>query len=209
VDHCPSGALAIKGYRIDAGEVIARAARLKRFFDYSGGGITLTGGEVTMQPEFAAAILAGCRRLGIHTSIETCGACRWERMEQIVAHTDLVLYDLKLMDEGEHRRWTGASNRLILENAGRLAWRRFPEVQVRVPLIPGITDTEANLSALFSFMREVGLSSVALLPYNPSASAKYDWLGRRYEIPGEPQSPQRLAAIVTAAQKAGLDAAIA
>ncbi len=101
--------------------------------------MTLTGGEVTMQPDFAEAVLRGCREAGIHTAIETCGACDWPTLERLADAADLVLYDLKLMDDAAHRRWTGASNRRILENARRLAGRN---VQVRVPLIPGVTDTE-------------------------------------------------------------------
>jgi pyruvate formate lyase activating enzyme len=98
-EHCPQGALRIKGYPISAAVVVDKATRLKPFFDHSGGGLTLTGGEVTMQADFAAAVLAGCQARGIHTAIETCGACPWERLEQLLAHTDLVLYDLKPLDE--------------------------------------------------------------------------------------------------------------
>ena len=206
VAACPSGALAVKGERVRAHVVVARAERLRPFFDHSGGGVTLTGGEVTMQPDFAEAILAGCRERGIHTAIETCGACSWEQLERLLADADLVLYDLKLIDDEAHRRWTGASNRQILDNASRLQGR---EVQVRVPLIPGITDTEANLRGLFSFMQPHGLSRVALLPYNPSAAAKYEWLGLGYTIAGEPQSEEQLDAILAMARDAGLDAAVA
>jgi pyruvate formate lyase activating enzyme len=202
---CPGRALAIKGYRIAAGEVVARAARMKPFFDHSGGGITLSGGEVTAQVEFAVAVLAGCREQGIHTAIETCGAASWDRLRMLVEWSDLVLYDIKLVDEAAHRQWTGASNRQILENARRLAGRN---VQVRVPLIPGITDTEENLDAIFAFMREVGLASVALLPYNTSAGAKYEWLDRDYSIEAETQSPEALARMVERARAAGLAAAI-
>jgi len=195
----------MKGYRISADEVAAKAERLKPFFDYSGGGITLTGGEVTVQADFASSVLAGCQKLGIHTAIETCGACNWTRLERIIAHTDLVLYDLKLMDDREHRRWTGVSNHQILQNAARLSGYN---VQVRVPLIPGITDTEDNLRAIFAFMRDVGLSSVALLPYNPSASAKYDWLGLPYEIEGELQSPEQLSRFEEMAREMGLECVV-
>ena len=104
-----------------------------------------------------------------------------------------MLYDLKLIDEAAHRRWTGASNRRILANARRLAGRN---VQVRVPLIPGITDTEQNLRAIAAFMADAGLVRVALLPYNPSAGAKYEWLGQPYAIEAEPQEPAHLAALV-------------
>jgi pyruvate formate lyase activating enzyme len=205
VEHCPSGALAIKGYHIAASELLARAARMRPFFDHSGGGVTLTGGEVTAQADFAAAVLAGCRAQSIHTAIETCGACRWETLEPLLQHTDLVLYDLKLIDDDAHRRWTGASNRQILANARRLAAHAGGyQMQVRVPLIPGITDTEENLRGIFYFMREAGLDRAALLPYNPSAGAKYEWLGLRYQIEGEPQAEERLEELACLGRAAGL-----
>jgi pyruvate formate lyase activating enzyme len=205
VEQCPAGALAIKGYRISAAELIAKAVRLRPFFNHSGGGVTLTGGEVAAQTCFAAAVLAGCRARGIHTAIETSGACAWERLEPLLDHTDLVLYDLKLLDEEEHRRWTGASNRQVLRNAERLAGR---SVQVRVALIPGITDTEENLRAIFSFMRGAGLPSVALLPYNLSAAAKYEWLGLPYSLSCETQTPDRLEQFLDMARREGLEADI-
>jgi pyruvate formate lyase activating enzyme len=203
VEHCPAGALAVKGARLPAGAVVERARHLKPFFDHSGGGVTLTGGEVTLQPAFAAEVLAGCRELGIHTAIETCGACEWPVLEQLADLADLVLYDLKLIDEAEHVRWTGASNRMILDNARRLAGR---SVQVRVPLIPGVTDTEANLRGLFAFLRESGLTRLALLPYNPSAGAKYEWVGRPYEIQAGPQDGERLDHLLAQARAEGLEA---
>jgi pyruvate formate lyase activating enzyme len=206
VAHCPAGALAIKGCWMPASSIIARAVRLKPFFDHSGGGVTLTGGEVTSQVEFAAAILAGCRSAGIHTAIETCGACSWRRLEALLAHADLVLYDLKLLDEAQHRQWTGATNEQILANARRLASQSL-DVLVRVPLIPGITDTADNLQGIFAFMRDVGLNRVELLPYNPSAAAKYDWLGLTYDIEGERQSDQRLAELANMGREMGLTVA--
>jgi len=213
VEACPSGALAIKGETVMAGTLVAKAARLKPFFDHSGGGVTLTGGEATTQAGFAEAVLAGCQSLGIHTAIETCGACAWETLEGLAAHADLVLYDLKLIDDAAHRRWTGVSNGPILRNAARLAgrWRLdagdWPPVAVvvRVPLIPGITDPEENLRGIFAFLREAGLRRVELLPFNPSSAAKYEWLGRPFEIQPEPQDPARLAALAAAS---GLEASI-
>jgi pyruvate formate lyase activating enzyme len=205
--NCPQGAVAIKGAWLDAAAVIARAVRMKPFFAHSGGGVTLSGGEVTCQPEFAAEVLAGCRAAGIHTAIETCGAAAWERLAQVAAHADLILYDLKLYDDAAHRRWTGASNRQILANAKALR-RAGYNVQARIPLIPGVTDTDANLTALFCFLAEIGLPRVALLPYNPSAGAKYQWLDRSYEIMCEAQSAERLAALARLAERFGLAAAV-
>lgn len=206
VANCEHGAVAMKGFVMTADEVIERAVRLKPFFQHSGGGVTLTGGEVTMQPDFAAAVLASCQAEGIHTCIETSGATSWHTLLRLLKHSDLVLYDLKLMDDEAHRRWVGASNRQILANAARLA--NSHNVQVRVPLIPGITDTDANLQATFEFMRQVGLCSVTLLPYNPSAGAKYEWLGQSYDIQGEPQSKNALQRMAEVAQRFGLAASI-
>jgi pyruvate formate lyase activating enzyme len=205
VAHCPASALAVKGSEVSSCGIVARAVRMKPFFRHSGGGVTLSGGEVTMQADFAAAVLAGCRAEGIHTAIETCGACSWDALCRLAELADLVLYDLKLMDDDAHRRWTGASNRAVLENLRRLAGRN---VEVRLPLIPGITDTDANVGAVFAFMREAGLPRLALLPYNPSAGAKYDWLGRPYEIDAEPQSEGHLQSLLAAAEAAGLEAVL-
>jgi pyruvate formate lyase activating enzyme len=204
-DQCAQRALALRGYQVSAEALVQKALRLRPFFESSGGGVTLTGGEVTAQAEFAAAVLAGCREAGIHTAIETSGACSWERLSLLADHADLILYDLKLIDETAHRQWVGASNRQILGNAACLSGRA---VQVRVPLVPGLTDTEDNLTGIFAFMRAAGLPSVALLPFNPAAAAKYAWLGLRYDFAGEPQSPEQLGAMFMLARAAGLDAVL-
>ena len=205
VAACPNRALSIKGYRATAGDLVSRAMRLRPFFRNSGGGVTLTGGEVTRQPEFAAAVLAGCQEQGIHTAVETCGASDWPSLERVVEHADLVLYDIKLIDDEVHRRWTGASNRMILRNVRRLAGGN---VQVRVPLIPGITDTEDNLAGIYAFVRDAGLDRIALLPYNPSSGAKYEWLGRDYAVAGEPQDGECLERLATMGRDVGLEVSV-
>ena len=205
VAACQNRALSIKGYRATAGDLVSRAARMLPFFRNSGGGVTLTGGEVTGQPEFAAAVLAGCQEQGIHTAVETCGASDWPSLERVLAHADLVLYDIKLIDDEAHRRWTGASNRAILPNARRLVGRN---VQVRVPLIPGITDTVDNLTGIYAFMRDARLDRIALLPYNPSSGAKYEWLGRDYAIAGEPQDEACLERLAAMGRAVGLEVTV-
>jgi pyruvate formate lyase activating enzyme len=206
LETCPGGALELKGARIAASEVVERAVRMRSFFDHSGGGVTLTGGEVTMQPDFAEAILTGCRDRGIPTAVETCGACPWPVLERIAARADLILYDIKLIDNGAHRRWTGVGNGRILDNARRLAGRN---VEARVPLIPGITDTDANLAGIFAFLREARLPRVVLLPWNPATAAKYEWLGRSCDVAGAPQTEQRMAGVLSAARAEGLEAEVA
>ena len=212
VEHCPARALAIKGEVVSADVIVEKATRLKPFFDHSAGGLTLTGGEVTMQADFAAAILRGCRARGIHTAIETCGACDWPVLERLADLCDLVLYDLKLLDDQLHRQWTGASNRQILDNARRSP-RRLDggqagrDVQVRLPLIPGITDTARNVADIASFMLAAGLPRLVLLPYNPSAAAKYEWLGRPVPAPlrdAEPPPAGHLDALLAVARAGGL-----
>jgi pyruvate formate lyase activating enzyme len=147
-------------------------------------------------------VLAGCRAAGIHTAIETCGAGPWETLRRLLDHTDLVLYDLKLIDDVLHREWTGASNRAILANARRLAGR---SVRVRVPLIPGVTDTAANLRGLFGFAADAGLREVELLPANEAAAAKYEWLGRPYDVPHKPVADAQLAESIAHGRALGLE----
>ncbi len=144
---------------------------------------------------------------GIHTAIETCGAAAWERWEQGAAQADLVLYDGKLVHEAAHRRGTGASNRLILDNLARLA-EAGADIQVRVPLIPGITDTAGNIGATYALMERLGLRRIALLPYNPAAGAKYEWLDREYALVGEVQSCEMLEALAAPGHAAGLEVEI-
>jgi pyruvate formate lyase activating enzyme len=179
VTECPRASLAIKGVRVDSRQIVDRALRLKPFFDHSGGGITLTGGEVTMQADFAAAILKGCKARGIHTVIETAGMCPPEALAGLLDLTDLVLYDIKITDREEHRRWTGASNERILSNVRMLRGR---QVEVRMPLIPGITDTEENAETAAALAREAGIRRITLLPFNEAAPAKYEWLDRPFEL---------------------------
>ncbi len=204
-ERCPAGALAIRGQCISAEAIADKAARLKPFFDHSGGGVTLTGGEVTMQADFAEAILRRCRDRGVHTAIETCGACDWPVLKKLADLSDMVLYDLKLLDEELHLRWTGASNRQILDNARRLAG---PKVQVRLPLIPGVTDTPHNVEGIAAFMRAGGLRGLALLPYNASAAAKYEWLGRSYALQDKQPPQEHAEALLAVAREHGLDAEI-
>jgi len=201
VEACPTGALAMKGFTARAGEIVRRARRMKPFFRHTGGGVTLTGGEPGAQPRFAEAVLAGCREHGIHTALETSGAVEGAPFAALVRLADLILYDLKIMDSRMHARWTGAGNERIVDNLLRIDPAR---VQVRVPLIPGVSDTAENLAAIFAFCAEHGLCSVALLPYNGATAAKYEWLGLQYTLPGAPQTPEQIEAICAMPQARGL-----
>ena len=152
------------------------AKRLLRdadLFESAGGGITLSGGEPLMQHAFAAALL---RKLPVHKAIETSGFASAEVFDKIIGLVDYVMMDIKLADGEAHRRYTGADNRPILENFKRLRQSGKPYL-VRVPLIPGITDTEKNLREIATI---VGDSPVELLPYNRMAGAKYPLVGKTF-----------------------------
>jgi pyruvate formate lyase activating enzyme len=186
-----------------ASEIVAKAVRFKPFFKYSGGGLTLTGGEATEQPEFAAAILEGCRSEGIHAALETNGSCGPEILSRLAGLSDLILFDLKLFDDEAHRSLTGISNRRILSNAKLISGH--PNMIVRIPLIPGMTDCDADLDATFSFMARTGLRRVSLLPYNPSTAAKYDWIGLSFSSNAETQTAERIREINGQASRYGIE----
>src|ERR1022692_4220049 len=145
-DACPSGARSVAGRTLTVAELIGEVMQDRVFFDRSGGGVTFSGGEPLMQPVFLAAAIAACRANGVHTAVETSGYGSKAAIDA-AARADLVLFDLKLCDDSRHRRATGVSNRVILDNFARLA-SRHPAVRVRVPLVPGINDDAANLDAI-------------------------------------------------------------
>lgn len=205
IEACPGDALELKGYETTAGEVADAAERLRPFFARSGGGITLTGGEPTLQPDFAVAIAALCRGRGVHVAVETCGCTGWERLDRLADATDLFLYDLKDADPARHRRNTGAELAPITDNLRRLI-TRGADVIVRVPLIPGCHDSPADVAAIATLARDCGARRLTLLPFNPAASGKYSWLRRPYPLPeARPQSAEALRRLEGIVADAGLE----
>jgi pyruvate formate lyase activating enzyme len=202
---CYTGALKMAGTWMSAAELVAQVEKDLPFFAASGGGVTLTGGEATAQPDFSRQFLAGCRALRIHTALETNGCAPWQVYQELLPVVDLFLYDIKHMDDASHRRFTGASNHMVLSNLGRLA-EQGAEVIVRVPCIPGLNDDPANVEAAASFMSQIGLKSIHLLPYNTSAGAKYHWLGREYNLQEQPtQSSEKMDELSGICRRYGLN----
>lgn len=177
---CPTGAIHWIGERRTAGEIIAEVLRDAPFYE-DGGGMTLTGGEPTMQPELAEALLRLAKADCLSTALETCGHTQWPVLARLLPYLDDILYDLKHVDVGLHRTYTGLGNELILSNLARLAALDAP-VTVRVPLIPGFNATEADVRTIAEFV--LGLSGpikkIDLLPYHTLGQAKYQALGRNY-----------------------------
>ena len=150
-EACPSGALEALGRLVNADELLAELLKDRAYFDKSGGGVTLSGGEPTFQPDLAEVLLAGLKAQGISTALDTCGLCSVRTLERLLPFTDLVLFDLKLADTQAHRHFTGMPNAPILDNLRFLktyASQHPLEIWIRTPLIPGVTDAEENLQAL-------------------------------------------------------------
>ncbi len=190
LEVCPTGALSLIGYQISSEEVVETVLRDRVFYEKSGGGVTLSGGEVALQPDFAREILKGCRDKGIHTAIETCGHAPWREMEKVLEYTDTVLYDLKIVNSKKHLEFTGVSSELIFANMRKIS-DAGKELVLRLPLIPGLNDGEDDLSAAAELILSLpACAGVHLLPYELLGVDKYKKLGRGYELdkirpPGE------------------------
>ncbi|NLD87012.1 MAG: radical SAM protein, partial [Clostridiales bacterium] len=179
VHSCPNGCLSIAGETVSSDDLAERLRENKDFLTMTGGGITISGGEPLIQHEFIVSL---CRELkGIHLALQTGGYASKEVYKDVVGRFDYIMQDIKLADEEEHIKYTGVSNIPILENIEYLM-KSGKEYVFRVPLIPGITDTDNNLK---SIARIVGNSKVELLPYNTLAGAKYAMLGMNYTLENE------------------------
>ncbi len=205
VQACVAEALVMEGREIDAAEAVAELARDAPFYATSGGGVTLSGGKPLRQADFCAQVLTGCRARGLHTALDTSGFAPWEDFEKVLPLVDLVLYDLKHADPVEHRRFTGVSNALIRENLMRIGQRGTP-VEVRIPLVPGVNDSPANLEACAEILIELSsLTQVVLLPYHRLGEAKYSRFGRTYLLPDTaPPTAEGLAAAASRLSSCGL-----
>lgn len=188
VDVCLAGARSIAGKKTRVSSVMEVLERDRLFFEESGGGVTISGGEPFAQPEFLAELLAGCAAARFPTAIETCGMTSALLLTTLADHVGLFLYDIKLMDPERHAAATGMDNRRILTNLELLA-RRGSQVVVRMPVIPGVNDDDGNAQETAAMMNRLGLRRIDLLPYHRFGSDKYTRLGRPYPMGGlEPPS---------------------
>ncbi len=183
VVDCPQSGRAICGREMSVAEVVAEIAKDKVFYEQSGGGATFSGGEAMAQIDFLHEALRGCREQGIHTAVDTSGQVRWESFARILPDTGLFLYDLKIMDEERHRRFTGVSNRLILENLARLA-QETEQIRIRFPVIPTVTDDEENIARMIAFLHGIRFQQIDLLPFHPLGKGKAAQLGRDNRMEG-------------------------
>lgn len=207
---CLYAARVIAGEYMTVKVVIDEVLKDSVFYQNSGGGVTLGGGEVTMQAEFARETLKVCKENNINTAIETCGYSKWENLYKVLEFTDLVLYDIKSMNPQIHKKYTGVSNKLILENVKKIAEIKIPII-IRVPVIPGVNSSESHIRMIIEFVKDSikTVQKIHFLPYHELGIAKFERLGRKYEFGHrEPPKDNYMQKLVILANSYGIQAQI-
>lgn len=189
--HCYAGAINIIGRKVTIAELMQMVERDRQFYEESNGGITFSGGEPLAQPLFLKAALKEAQARNIHTAIETSSFAAWDVYESVLKHVDLVMTDIKHMDDEEHKRITGVSNRLILDNIGKISNLGIP-LRIRLPLVPGINDSDQNLQAVAEFVEQLNnVVSLDILPYHRLGELKWAQLDCSYPMAGvKPPTPE-------------------
>ena len=175
-EACLVGALRICGQKITAAEALRLLTTDLMFYETSGGGVTLSGGEPLLQPEFCYELLVALKRERINTALDTCGYVKWEFIAKVLPVTDIFLFDFKHADSTIHRKLTGQGNELIIANLQRLS-ASGARIEIRMPLIPGGNDSDANLRATGEILGKLRIEQVKILPYHAMARSKYAALG--------------------------------
>lgn len=206
-DCCPTTALTVCGEEKSVEEIMATVLRDKPFYDRSGGGITLSGGEPFMNPALAQALLEASHQAGIHTAVETCLHVPWKYIEPALPFIDLFLADLKHVHEAVFRQWTDGSARRVLDNLQRLA-QAGKNIIIRVPLIQGFNASEADITAITDFAADrLRVREIHFLPYHTLGMNKYQLLSQPYTAPDKPlDAPELLAFAQDYARSKGLTA---
>ncbi len=211
--ECPSTAMETLGTLWSVKELVRELLKDRAYFENSGGGVTLSGGEATMQPRFALEVMRALKAEGVQTALDTCGLCKQETLEELLTAADVALFDIKLMDEAKHKRYTGAGNDLILSNlrfvAKRMKTEMFPKrLWIRTPIIPDATDDAENISAIGRFIAEELCDAVErweLCAFNNLCKDKYKRLSLEWEFDdAELISKDKMEELLNAAAKSGV-----
>ena len=187
IDLCPASSLKLSGYAMDTAQVMKTVIKDMAYYEESGGGVTFSGGEPMMQPDFLLELLRESKAAGLHTAIETNGSGDRSCLERISPLLDYVMIDLKHMDDRKHRAFTGAGNARTLEAVGYLSAHNHTDV--RIPVIPTFNDTAGELQAMLDFLRDHAPRQVTLLPYHVLGVGKYGSLGLPYPLGDCPAMP--------------------
>ncbi len=198
---CPTNAIKLLGKEMTVAEVVNEIEKDRVFYEESEGGVTFSGGEPLMQHDFLYQLLKKCKQKDLHTALDTSGFTDWHILEKAAKLTDLFLYDIKHMTNEKHLKFTGVSNAPILSNLQRLALVHS-NIQIRLPIIPGINDDEENIVATGEFISAIGLRNVSILAYHHTGVDKYERIEEAYKLPNtlEPthDEMQRIARILEA-----------
>jgi len=205
VEACPAAARQLAGRETTVDAVIEEVLRDRVFYEESGGGVTFSGGEPLAQPEFLKRLLEACRAAGLHTAVDTCGFASRERLLALAPLVDLFLFDVKLVDDARHLSLTGVPAAPILDNLRALA-AVHANLWIRVPIVPGHTDGEADLAATAALVAGLpGVRRVSLLPYHRTGAPKARRLGREYALDAlAPPPPERLESLAALFRDRGL-----
>lgn len=177
------------GRDVTVGEVMETVKRDMPYYERSGGGLTLSGGESLLQPEFSGALLHAAKDMGLNTAMESMGFAPFETINKILPYLDTYLYDIKHMNPMKHKEFCGRENTLMIENAMKIAESRQTYLVIRVPVIPGFNDTKEEIQAIAKYAASLpGVDRIHLLPYHNFGRGKYEGLGRPYPM-GEAPLP--------------------
>jgi len=191
IKACLTGALAQGGDYITIDDLYTRIARDRQYWGDKGG-ITLTGGEPFAQPEFTAAFLEKCYKAFIHTAVETCGDVPWNDIQPSLQWLEWIFFDLKHMDEFAHKQLTSSSNKSILENARLISSSFTGRLVFRLPLVPGMNDSEENIRDTAGFILSTGRKELNILPVHHLGREKYTLAGYTYNLPGFEMTPREM-----------------
>ena len=208
-DACFAEAREIIGEEWTVAQVMAEIERDLSFYDESGGGVTFSGGEPLLQRDFILALLQECKRKEIRTAVDTSGAISWQTLDRVRPFTDLFLYDLKHMDDAAHKKLTGVSNQLILDNLRQLSAHGH-NIILRYAIIPGLNDSEQNIQQTGEFAASLPQRHpIAILPYHATAADKYQRLNLPYQLTTiHPPTDTRMAEIAATLRNYGLEVTI-
>ena len=186
--YCPADARKICGKEYTVEEVLKEVLKDKAYYENSGGGVTFSGGECMLQVDFLLELLKICKENGIHTAVDTAGHIPFESFEKILPYTDLFLYDIKIFDPDKHKKYTGVSNELILENLKKLS-EAGGKIWIRIPIIPDVNDSMEEMQKIKELLAVCGQpEKVELLPYHAMGEHKYRAIGADLQIFSTPDT---------------------
>lgn len=183
-EECPTNAIEVKGQAVETEYLVNELLKDKAYYNSSGGGVTLSGGEAAMHWEYVLTLVKRLKEEGLNVALDTAGNYPYSILQKLLPYLDLILYDIKIMDNQKHKEYTGAENTLILQNAKKLGSIDYPKVWVRTPIIPRCTDNKDNIREIGKFIKE-NMPSVEkweLVSFNNLSKEKYRLLGREWKF---------------------------